>query len=422
MNRKTDIIVVGGGPCGSFSALTATRLGAEVFVCEEHREIGIPKHCAGHLSITGLKRLGLRLPHEVIENEVKGAIFHSPSGKEFVVRRGSAVTYVVNRELFDKHLLHLAMKSGVRYFLESRVKSFLFDSGFVRGVSFKRGQDTKNLAASVVIDAEGCSPTLLTRTGLQTLQNFMIVKAIQAEVDIVSDVDGDMVHVYLGRKYAPGFFAWIIPKRDASAKVGLATWAGDPREYLHRFMKNHPVASKKLRKSNITSLSLHPISLGGPAPKTYSNGLLVVGDAASQVKPTTGGGVIVGLSCSKIAGEVASEAIKNNDFSEAFLSRYQSRWKELVGFDLTAMRQIRKILNHLSDDKLDRIVGLCAKLRVNEVLEEVGDLDFQGKSLIPMVKHPTTLIVMLYSILSWLTSNAHFRPKQLTRGISNANG
>jgi digeranylgeranylglycerophospholipid reductase len=411
VNGKTDVIVVGGGPCGSYSALTAARLGADVLVCEEHREIGAPKHCAGHLSVAGLERLGLRLPREVIENEIKGAVFHSPSGKEFAVRRGSPVTCVVNRELFDKHLSDLATKSGVQYLLESRAKSFLFDSGFVIGVAVKKGRDEKNLASNVVIDAEGCSSTLLRKTGLQTLRGSMVVKAIQAEVDRVDGIDGDMVEVYLGRKYAPGFFAWIIPKRDDSAKVGLATWAGDPREYLRRFMKNHPVASKKLRKSGITSLSLHPIPLGGPVPKTYSNGLLVVGDAASQVKPTTGGGVIVGLSCSKIAGEVAYEAVKNNDFSETFLSRYQSRWKELVGFDLMVMRQIRKLLNRLSDDKVDKIIGLCAKFGVDDVLEEVGDLDFQGRSLIPMIKHPTTMVTMLYFMFSWLTSSTRSRPK-----------
>jgi len=409
VNGKADIIVVGGGPCGSFSALAAARLGAEVLVCEEHKDIGVPKHCAGHLSIAGLERLGLRLPREVIENEIKGAIFHSPSGKEFVIRRHSPVTYVVNKELFDKHLSDLAMKSEVQYFLGSRVKSFLFNSGFVVGVAVKKGRDEKRLSSKVVIDAEGCSSTLLKKTGLQTRQGSMIVKAIQAEVDRVDEINGDMVEAYLGRKYAPGFFAWIIPKRDASAKVGLATWIGDPREYLHRFMKNHPVASKKLRKSSITSLSLHPIPLGGPISKTYSNGLLVVGDAASQVKPTTGGGVVVGLSCSKIAGDVAYEAVKNNIFSETFLSRYQSRWKELMGFDLAVMRQIRKLLNSLSDDRIDKIIDLCAKLGVDSVLEEVGDLDFQGRSLIPMIKHPTTLVVMLYFIFSWLTSSIRSR-------------
>jgi len=408
VKEKADIAVVGGGPCGSFSAFTAARLGAEVSVFEEHREIGVPKHCAGHLSIAGLKRLGLLLPHGIIENEFKGAIFHSPSGKKFVIRRSSPVTCVVNRELFDKCISNLAIKSGVRYFLESRVKSFLFDSGFVAGVAFRKGHAEKSLASSVVIDAEGCSSTLLKRTGIQRLDGSMVVNAIQAEVDRVNEVNSDMVEVYLGRKYAPGFFAWIIPKRDASAKVGLATGTGNPREYLYRFMRNHPVASKKLRMSNITNLSIHPIPLGGPIPKTYLNGLLVAGDAASQVKPTTGGGVILGLSCSKIAGEVACEAVKKNDFSEALLSRYQSRWKELIGFDLAVMRQTRKMLNRLSDRKIDKIIDLCGKLGVDNVLEEAGDLDFQGRSLIRMIKHPTALIVMLYFIFSSLSSTQEY--------------
>jgi len=402
VNEKADIIVVGGGPCGSFSAFTAARLGAEVSVFEEHKEIGVPKHCAGHLSIAGLKRLGLRLPHGIVENEFKGAIFHSPSGKKIVIRRASPVTCVVNRELFDKYILNLAIKSGVRYFLESRVKSFLFDSGFVAGVAFRKGRVEKSLASSVVINAEGCSSTLLKRTGLQTLDGSMVVNAIQAEVDRVDEVDLDMVEVYLGRKYASGFFAWIIPKRDDSAKVGLAARTGNPREYLRRFMEKHPAASKKLRRSDVTNLSVHPISLGGPIPKTYSKGLLVVGDAASQVKPTTGGGVIVGLSCSRIAGEVACEAVKKNDFSEAILSRYQSRWRELVGFDLAVMRQTRKLLNRLSDRKIDKIVDLCGKLGVDSVLEEAGDLDFQGRSLIRMIKHPAVPIAMLYFIFSSL--------------------
>ena len=410
MNEKIDVIVVGGGPCGSFAALTAARLGAEVFVCEEHKEIGVPQHCAGHLSVAGLKQLGLSLPNEIIENEIKGAIFHSPSGKEFVVKRSSPVTYVVNRELFDKHLSDLATKSGAQYFLESRVESFLFDSGFVAGVALRKDRNKKNLTSKIVIDAEGCSSALLKKTGLTSLQGSMAVKAIQVEVDKVDKIEKDIVEVYLGRKFAPGFFAWIIPRRDASAKVGLATWAGDPREYLRQFMKDHPVASRKLRESNITSQSLHPIPLGGPIPKTCSNGLLVVGDAASQVKPTTGGGVIAGLLCSRIAGQTAYEAVTKNDCSATFLDQYECRWKKLVGFDLTVMRQIRKLLNSLSDDKIDRIIDLSAKLGVNNVLEKVGDLDFQGTSLISMIKNPSTLVVTLYSLFIWLTSSNRFNP------------
>jgi len=401
VKEKPDIIVVGGGPCGSYSAYTAAKLGAEVLVCEEHEEIGVPKHCAGHLSISGLELLGIRVPPAAIENEIKGVVFCSPSGKQFVLRCRAPVTYVVNRELFDKHLAELAIKAGVRYRFKSGVKSLILDSGVVKGVALK-GEE--RVEANVVIDAVGCSSKLLKKTGLDGLEGSMMVKGIQAEVECAEGTEEDMVEVYLGNKVAPGFFAWIIPRKDGSAKVGLATESGDPRKYLRRFMEKHPVASQKLKKSRTVYTSLHPIPLAGPIPKTYSDGFLVVGDAASQVKPTTGGGVIFGLTCARVAGEVAYEAVKMQDFSEAFLSRYRSQWRKLIGFDLAAMLRMRRMLDSMSDSRIDGMIDLCRKLGVDSVLEKVGDLDFQGKSLIPMIKYPETLAVITYFLFSWLTS------------------
>jgi geranylgeranyl reductase family protein len=399
-----DAVVVGGGPCGSFAAWTLAKHGADVIVFEEHKEIGLPSHCAGHVSLNGLKHLGLRLPQKIFENEICGAVFYSPSGIEFRVKRSSPVTCVLNRELLDKHLAKLAMKAGAQYFAGSRVNSLVSKSGVVAGVSVGRKRVNETVASNVVIDAEGCSSLLLKGVELQTLDRSMVVNAIQAEVDQVDDVDVDMVEVYLGRKYAPGFFAWIIPKKNGSAKVGLATKVGDPREYLRRFMQKHPVASRKLTKSKITSLSMHPISLGGAIPKTYANGLLVVGDAASQVKPTTGGGIIFGLLCAKIAGEVAYEAIEKDDFSEKFLSRYQLRWKRSIGFELNVMRRLRKRLNRLSDGQMDKIIGLCSRFGVAEVLEEVGDVDYEGGSLVRMIPYPAIPVLALYFVVCSFTS------------------
>ncbi len=246
-----------------------------------------------------------------------------------MLKRRCPVTYVIDRKLFDKHLAELAVKAGVEYRFNSRVKSLLFDSGCVKGVALK---GEKLLEANVVIDAEGCSSAVLKKTKLECLRASMMVRGIQAEVDGLEHVDEDMVEVYLGRKIAPDFFAWIIPRRDGTAKVGLATRTGDPRDYLRRFMEKHPVASKKLRNSQVNKISLHPIPLAGPIPKTYSDGFLVVGDAASQVKPTTGGGVIFGLACARAAGEVAYEAVKNSNFSEAFLSELSASMEATSGF------------------------------------------------------------------------------------------
>lgn len=405
MNQKSiDAVVVGGGPCGSLAAWTLAKLGADVAVFEEHREIGLPSHCAGHVSLKGLKRLGLHLPQKIFENKIYGAVFYSPSGLEFRVKRSSPVTCVLNRELLDKHLAELAMKAGAQYFTGRRVISLVSKSGVVAGVSVSRKRAKETVASNIVIDAEGCSSLLLKRVGLQTLDRSMVVNAIQAEVDQVDDMD--MVEVYLGRKYAPGFFAWIIPKKNGSAKVGLATKAGDPREYLRRLMQKHPVASKRLMKSKITSLSMHPISLGGTIPKTYANGLLVVGDAASQVKPTTGGGIIFGLLCAKIAGEVAYEAVKNGDFSEKFLSRYQFRWKKSIGFELNVMRQLRKRLNRLSDGQMDKIIGLCSRFGVAKALEDAGDVDYEGSALVRMIPYPAILVLALYFVVCSFTSSS----------------
>lgn len=405
MNQKSiDAVVVGGGPCGSLAAWTLAKLGADVAVFEEHREIGLPSHCAGHVSLKGLKRLELHLPQKIFENKIYGAVFYSPSGLEFRVKRSSPVTCVLNRELLDKHLAELAMKAGAQYFTGRRVISLVSKSGVVAGVSVSRKRAKETVASNIVIDAEGCSSLLLKRVGLQTLDRSMVVNAIQAEVDQVDDMD--MVEVYLGRKYAPGFFAWIIPKKNGSAKVGLATKVGDPREYLRRLMQKHPVASKRLMKSKITSLFMHPISLGETIPKTYANGLLVVGDAASQVKPTTGGGIIFGLLCAKIAGEVAYEAVKNGDFSEKFLSRYQFRWKKSIGFELNIMRQLRKRLNRLSDGQMDKIIGLCSRFGVAKALEDAGDVDYEGSALVRMIPYPAILVLALYFVVCSFTSSS----------------
>jgi len=401
VHSKADVVVVGAGPSGSFSALTAAKMGAEVVVCEEHKEVGLPSHCAGHVSIKGLKRLGLHLPAKVVENKIKGAVFYSPSGLEFRVRLASPVTYVIDRAMFDKHLAQLTEKTGAKFLLGTRVESLLLDKGFVRGVSLKSGE---NLSSKMVIDAEGCASTLLKQIGLQTYDKSLVVNAVNCEVDHIDGVEDDMVEVYLGQRYAPGLFAWMIPRRNGSAKIGLATRVGNPREYLKHFLKAHPVAHKKLRHCVVKNPSYHLIPLGGPIPKTYSNGFLAVGDAASQVKPTTGGGVIMGLTCAKIAAESAHQSIQQNDFSESFLSRYQQRWRQAIGFDMAVMRRIRLMLNRLSDRRFDKIISLCSQWHLNENLQKVRDIDFQGKALIPLLKSPAAWTVTLYSLFTSLTS------------------
>lgn len=407
MKPFSDVIVVGGGPCGSFSALKLAKLGADVSVFEEHGKIGIPSHCAGHLSINGLRRLGLYPPPaKIVENTFYGADFHSPKGKKFSVRFSSPVTCVVNRVLFDKYIAEMAEDAGVHYLLNSRVKSLIIENGFVKGVIVRHKRKTeKRFLTKIVIDAEGISSRVLRQTGLSTLNSRMLVNAVQAEVENAQDLETDMVEVFLGRSYAPGFYAWLIPKFDGRAKVGLAAKTGNPRELLQRLMFKHPAASKKLRAAKICKISFHPITLGGPISKSYSNGFLAVGDAASQVKPSTGGGVVFGITCADIAAKVVYEALQRNDFSSESLSAYQKRCDETLGFDVNVMLRIRKMLDAMSDDKIDDAIAFCTKLGLDKVIRKVGDIDFQGRSLLGMLWNPKMVVALFYFLSLYLSAN-----------------
>jgi len=407
MKNLSDVIVIGGGPCGSFAAFNLAKRGANVTVFEEHSEVGVPSHCPGHLSIKGLKQLGLYpLPQEIVEKTFHGATFHSPKGKNFSVRFSQPVTCAVNRVLFDRFIAEMAEDVGVQYHLNSRVESLIIENGFVKGVNVKQnGKKEEKFFAKIVVDAEGISSRILRSAGLSALNRHMLVNGVQAEVDNVKDIESGIVEVFLGKDYAMGFYAWLIPISDGKAKVGLATKTGNPKELLRRLMFKHPIASKKLCSAEIIQIGFHPLTLGGPIRRTYSNGFLAVGDVASQVKPTTGGGVILGMTCAKVAAEIAYEALSRNDFSSEFLSAYQRSCKAILGFDVKVMLRIRKMLDAMSDEKIDDVISLCKKLNLDKSFQNIKDIDFQGQSILRLLPNPRMLAALFYFFFLFLSAN-----------------
>ncbi|UCH32256.1 MAG: NAD(P)/FAD-dependent oxidoreductase [Candidatus Bathyarchaeota archaeon] len=395
-----DVIVVGAGSAGCFSAFHAAKLGVQVIICEEHSEVGVPSHCTGHVSRDGLKRFNLSLPENVLENEIDSVIFYSPSGYTLKVRFSYPVTYVINRERFDQHLCNMAQKKGVEVLNHAHVDSLIFKDQMTRGVVIKEKNETRKLTSRVVIDAEGVSSTLLKRAGLPSLNYQLVANGVQAEVDKIDNIQNSTVEVFLGRDFTSGFFAWIVPHQDGKAKVGLGTTQNNPKDCLRNFIRHHPIARRRLKFRDVKSLVYHPISLGGPISRTFYDGLLIVGDAASQVKPTTGGGLIMGLTCAKIAGEVAASAIHRENSTAAFLSEYEQLWRRRIGFEMMVMKHIRIMLNRLSDKQLDRLVALSTRLELSKTLNSVADIDFQGTSLVQLIKNPKFLLTTLYFLIA----------------------
>ncbi len=406
-NQPLEAIVVGGGPVGSYAALNLTKLGVKTTVFEEHPSIGFPSHCAGHISIKSLKNIGLYpLPEGIVENTFCAANFYSSFGTKFSIKLSCPVTTALNRARFDQYLAKKAQVAGASYVLGSRVQSLLTKGGLVTGVNVE-GNDgvERQVNSKIILDAEGVSSRLLRQAGLAAFKPSGLVYAVEAEVENVQDVELNAVEVYFGKSYAPGFYGWLIPRPDGSAKVGLATNKGNPQEYLKRLMTKHPVAAKQLGKAKITQVGYHSITLGGPINRSYADGFLAVGDCASQVKPTTGGGVIFGLTCAKVAAEVASQALKQDDVSSNSLQNYQKKCNKLLSFDFLVMLRLRRFLGSLSDEKIDEMLRVCGKIGVNKALKDVDEIDFQGKMLFTAIRKPAMAAALAYFGLLYVSAN-----------------
>ena len=398
--QPVDTVIVGGGPVGSYTALRLAKLGVKAHVFEEHASVGLPSHCAGHISIRSLKALGYYpLPNGIAENTFDAANFYSPSGTKFSLKLKAPVTIALNRAKFDQCIAKEAQDAGATFHLNTPVQSLAIRDGFVKGINL---QDGTTINSKITIDTEGISSRLLRQAGLKALNTKGLVYAVEAEIDGVSDVEAHAVEVYMGSS-APGFYGWLIPRPDGTAKLGLATSHGNPQAYLQHLMTKHPVASRQLKGAKITKTSYHAISLAGPISKAYTNGFLAVGDVASQVKPTTGGGVIFGLTCGEIAAEVANTALLKGDVSGEVLSLYQKCCNEALNFDVAFMLRLRRFLNSLSDERLDSVLRFCNRLGVDKALSDVEEIDFQGRMLLKVAAKPQMLAALAYFFLLYLS-------------------
>lgn len=407
-----DAIIIGAGPVGSSVAETIGREGYNVLILEEHRDIGSPTHCTGKLSVNAFKELNLDAVG--VLNEVKGAIFHSPNSRSFQIERNNAQAYILNRKIFDKFLAEKAVKAGAMLFTEAKAKEFFKTSSSVN-VIFKHKDETKNLKSRVVVGADGVNSTVARHVGLFSKKLSKLKIGVQKEFSGVSNLQPHIVELYFGRKYAPGFFAWIVPTGNDSARVGLglsSNLGGNPLKYLENFIKSHPIAKAKLKGSTSEEETVHIIPTGGVLRQTVTDGFIIVGDAAGQVKSTTGGGLYYGILCAKIAGKIIAKALKLSGkglLKRKSLLEYERLWREKLYKEIMFSIRARSFLDSLSDAEMDYLFEfIISNKTLTKELEAKGDIDWQSKLmsasfnslLINLVKRPMILYKLGKSLLT----------------------
>jgi digeranylgeranylglycerophospholipid reductase len=381
----TEILVIGAGPAGLIAAREAAARKAEVTVLEEHTEVGQPCHCAGLVSIEGLKSLNLPTQGPYIQNKVKGARFFSPSGLTFTVKKDKPVACVISRHAFDQFLAQQASAAGVHIRLGEKAKSVLREK--TRVVI----QGEKNsFTAKIAIDAEGVASRMLKAAGLEPVNKSALLPGVQYDLEGAS-VDPNYVEVHTGKKVAPSFYAWVIPLSRDTVRVGLGCKVANPHERLEAFVNTRFGNKESLEKLDTRS---GLIVTCGPVKKSYADRLLAVGDAAGQVKPTTGGGVILGGICAAIAGEVAAEAVARDDYSASFLERYEERWRKQLSHDFRMMLLARRVMNRLSDRAIDKMFKAVIDENLQALLSAEGDMDFQSGVLLRLFRKKELLGIL----------------------------
>lgn len=366
--------VIGAGPAGSMAAKYAAKAGASTILLEEHAGAGWPVQCAGLLGQEAMAESELP-PGSFLLRGMMGATVLSPSGARLDFKAKACKAWAIDRRLFDRAMLSRAVQEGANLRICSSVRKIRRE----KECSVLTLAGGEKIEAKIVISAEGVSALLARRAGIAPPQ--MILSGAQVQVPFAVE-DAEKVEVHLGP--APGLFAWVIPLDERMARIGLC--ARDRGcEHLRSFLKTD-VIKKRLQGSPV-ALNVGGLPLGPPAATAVA-GLLAVGDAAGQVKPTSGGGIYPGLVAAKIAGGVAAAAAMEGDISALRLMEYDRLWRAALGRELEIGMRVNRMLGKMSDAELDELVGyLAGKPRLIKAIEEHGDIDRPSRLMARMLLH-----------------------------------
>ncbi|MCK4938136.1 MAG: NAD(P)/FAD-dependent oxidoreductase [Methanosarcinales archaeon] len=359
------------------SARYAAMKGARTLLIEEHRAVGSPVQCTGLVSSKTLDVCGIK-PGSWVYQEVTGAHIFAPDGNSISIGGEKVRAYVVDRKMFDRHLLGQAVAAGTEVLIGTKAVG-LSDADGKKVLAVVSGGRKIRIKAGVVIGADGVQGGIARWSGLGQVRKLLSGVQIETAYEVA---DTDHVEVFVGSQ-VPGFFAWAVPVSENTARLGLCV---DPArthlsayEHLMQFLDRNPRMKERAARG-CSDMLVGCIPLG-PQSCTVSDGVLIVGDAAGQVKPTSGGGVYMGALCAKIAGEVAAKAALSGDTSTGALMEYDRRWREAVGRELVVGMRIHKVFGRLGDENFNELIRFFGEPEVLEQINEYGDID-----------HPSVLV------------------------------
>lgn len=359
MKPRYDVVVVGAGPAGTTCARFAASRGASVLVLEKDRDVGMPVRCGEAVSNRSLEEI-VDIDPRWIAATIRRFRLVSPSGHVVEPDLGGH-GYVLERRLFDYDLARLAVEAGAEVHTKCYVDGLLPDgAGGWKGVSLLWKGEARTVEARVIVGADGVESRVGKWAGVDTTTHMRDMETCAQMTLSNVDLEDDACEFYFGNDTAPMGYLWVFPKGNGMANVGvgisgMASKKKAAIRYLQEFVQ------RRFPGAGVLTTVAGGVPCATTVETLVRGNVVLVGDAAHQVNPMSGGGITSGMRGGKFAGEAIARALETGDLS--LLQEYPRRWKKELGAKHDTYYRMKAAVYKFPDATLDDIAINVLKLR-----------------------------------------------------------
>lgn len=353
-----DIVIIGAGPAGLNAGLNIieNQFKGSVLLVDKTTPWNYPIACAEGVGKLGFEE-SVKVRKEWIRQQINFAKFHAPDGSVISYKDDNG-GYIINRSLMQKDMAERLLSSGVHCLFNKRVSSINPVQNGLRKIIF---QDNQSCLTRIIIDASGPNCCFGKAEKINSKPGDL-EPAYFAWVENIN-IEDDHIHIFASKNLAPGGYAWVFPRGDNAANIGIVVGRhsvthANIRDLLDNFISVYYPDVKVVKKfagSIPCGFKKVPIAIPG---------FIKTGDAASTVNPISRAGISEALLSGKLAGLAAIKMFSTDSFkqAQAICKEYQKEWFLKRGNRHFKLARVKTSLIAVPDEDYNKGTSLLSSI------------------------------------------------------------